>query len=51
MMPIQSEESWVDSSNDMGSQSEQVSRMILKLSKFGSAIQKVLHVFQNFGVQ
>jgi len=51
MMPIQSEESWVDYSNDMDSESEQASSMILKLYKFGSSIQKVLHAFQNFGVQ
>jgi len=51
MMPIQSEELWIDFSNDMDSQSEQVSSMILKLYKFGSSIKKVLHAFQNFGVQ
>jgi hypothetical protein len=51
MMTIQSEESWIGSSNDMDSQSEQVSSMILKLYKFGSAIQKVLHAFQKSGVQ
>lgn len=50
-MPTQSEESWVDSSNDMDSLSEQVSSMILKLYKFDTSIQKVLHAFWNLGVQ
>jgi hypothetical protein len=48
---IQSEESWVDSSNDMDSLSELSSSKILKLYTFDSSIQKVSCAFQNYGVQ